>query len=293
MMAARIQDLTLKYSSSERQVRTLKQKLAKSERRRSLSLKGKEQLTVSKELEVKLGELESKIDELEKTQPLEMKQHAAGNPPISKSSSKKSSRRRSLDASLNTVGVSDSLQFLIRVNDLEKRCDGVNSSRSASSTPTSSSTTNLIRWHVPPPTAGNLRLSEHLIERLRCLESVLVTSKDRLEQSLSQLQNLRSSRTRRSVSPITERKDSYRFVERCLHEVVKLIKESTETCVLLGSQHEFPQPSVYMLPDSSPVKKTLTQLESQLRAKLAELLKQRRMLRERNELYQAKKIWNC
>ncbi|XP_065355450.1 protein outspread isoform X2 [Calliphora vicina] len=290
MMAARIQDLTLKYSSSERQVRTLKQKLAKSERRRSLSLKGKEQLTVSKELEVKLGELENKIDELEKTHHLDIKQPIMENPQAPRSSIKKSSRRRSLDASLSAVGCSDSLQFLVRVNDLEKRCDGVTSSRSSSCTPTPNSATPNLDSPSRASPAGNMRLSEHLIERLRCLESVLVTSKDRLEQSLSQLQNLRSSRTRRSVSPITERKDSYRFVERCLHEVVKLIRESTETCVLQSTHHELPQPSVYMLPDSSPVKKALTQLESQLRCKLAELLKQRRMLRERNELTKRKDL---
>ncbi|KAM7352342.1 myosin phosphatase Rho interacting protein outspread isoform 2-T5 [Cochliomyia hominivorax] len=290
MMAARIQDLTLKYSSSERQVRTLKQKLAKSERRRSLSLKGKEQLTVSKELEVKLGELEHKIDELEKTHQMDIKQPIMENPQQPRSSVKKSHRRRSLDASLSAVGSSESLQFLVRINDLEKRCEGVNSSRSSSCTPTPNSTTPNLDSPSRASPAGNLRLSEHLVERLRCLESVLVTSKDRLEQSLSQLQNLRSSRTRRSVSPITERKDSYRFVERCLHDVVKLIRESTETCVVQSSHHELPQPSVYMLPDSSPVKKALTQLESQLRSKLAELLKQRRMLRERNELTKRKDL---
>ncbi|XP_073823745.1 myosin phosphatase Rho interacting protein outspread isoform X2 [Musca autumnalis] len=289
MMADRIQDLTLKYSSSERQVRTLKQKLAKSERRRSLSLKGKEQLTVSKELEMKLNDLETKMDELEKTHHLDIKQPIVENAaPVVRVAGKKSSRRRSLESS-----ASDSLQFLVRVNDLEKRCEGVNnSSRSSSCTPTPNSNTPTL--DSPPsrssPAAGNLRLSEHLLERLRCLESVLVSSKDRLEQGLSQLQNLRSSRNRRSVSPITDRKDSYRFVERCLQEVVKLIRESTETCVLQGSQTDVAQPSVYLLPDSSPVKKALTQLESQLRSKLAELLKQRRMLRERNELTKRKDL---
>ncbi|XP_075151234.1 myosin phosphatase Rho interacting protein outspread isoform X2 [Haematobia irritans] len=286
MMADRIQDLTLKYSSSDRQVRSLKQKLAKSERRRSLSLKGKEQLTVSKELEIKLNDLETKIEELEKSHHFNIKQPILENPPVVKSATKKSSRRRSLESS-----ASDSLQFLVRVNDLEKRCEGaLNTSRSSSSTPTPNSNTPTLESPPRSSPAGNLKLSEHLLERLKCLENVLVSSKDLLEQSLSQLQNLRSSRNRRSVSPITDRKDSYRFVERCLQEVVKLIRESTETCVLQGSQVDVTQPSSYMLPDSSPVKKALTQLESQLRSKLAELLKQRRMLRERNELTKTKDL---
>ncbi|XP_055856657.1 protein outspread isoform X2 [Episyrphus balteatus] len=262
MMAERIQDLTLKYSGSERQVRTLKQKLAKSERRRSLSLKGKEQLTVSKELEIKVTELESKIDDLEKKSPSQVQVKTP-----STSSVKKSARRRSLESSAST----DSLQFMIRVNDLEKRFECFTSSQ-----PSSAPTIDVKRSSSSP------KMSEHLIERLKCLEGVLICSKDRLEQSLHQLQALRStSRTRRSVSPITDRKDSYRFVERCLVEVVKLIRESCETCVV---SEDLTAPGLILLPESNPIKIALMQLEAQLRGKLGDLLKQRRVLRERNEL---------
>ncbi|XP_053957932.1 protein outspread [Anastrepha ludens] len=277
MMAARIQDLTLKYSSSERQVRTLKQKMAKSERRRSLSLKGKEQLSIPKELELKVCELESKIDEIEKL--------TNASSETSRSISKKSSRRRSLESNASN---SDPLQFMLRLNDLEKRLEdtSVAGSISSSSTPTPSCSTPTI----DSVTRNSSKVSEHLMDRLRCLESVLVTSRDRLEQSLHQLQNLRSSHSRRSVSPITDRKDSYRFVERCLSEVVKLIRESCETCVISGSGDKSTVPNVMLLPDSNPVKIALTQLESQLRTKLAELLKQRRVLRERNELTERKNM---
>uniref|UniRef100_A0A1B0BJR6 PH domain-containing protein n=1 Tax=Glossina palpalis gambiensis TaxID=67801 RepID=A0A1B0BJR6_9MUSC len=292
MMAARIQDLTLKYSSSERQVRSLKQKLSKSERRRSLSLKGKEQLTVSKELEVKLGELENKIDELEKSHPADNKQMSFDKSSNSRHPSKKTSRRRSLESNVNSTPLAspESMQILVRVNDLEKRCDGISSSRSSSTTTTPiSCTPTLDTTSRSSGVSGHVRLSEHLMDRLKCLESVLVASKDSLEQSLVQLQNLRCARTRRSVSPITERKDSYRFVERCLHEVVKLIRDTTETCVISGEKCEM-LPNAFMLPDSSPVKLALTQLETQLRSKLADLLKQRRILRERNELTKRKDL---
>ncbi|XP_055905657.1 protein outspread isoform X1 [Eupeodes corollae] len=263
MMAERIQDLTLKYSGSERQVRTLKQKLAKSERRRSLSLKGKEQLTVSKELEIKVTELESKIDEIEKKSPSQQVRTSSA----SSSSVKKSARRRSLESSAST----DSLQFMIRVNDLEKRFECFTSSQQSSAP-----TIDVKRSSSSP------KMSEHLIERLKCLEGVLICSKDRLEQSLHQLQALKSSsRTRRSVSPITDRKDSYRFVERCLVEVVKLIRESCETCVV---SEDLTGPGMILLPETNPIKIALIQLEAQLRGKLGDLLKQRRVLRERNEL---------
>ncbi|XP_017493474.1 PREDICTED: protein outspread isoform X2 [Rhagoletis zephyria] len=275
MMAARIQDLTLKYSSSERQVRTLKQKMAKSERSRSLSLKGREQLSIPKELELKVCEIEAKIDEMEKS--------TNASSETSRSVSKKSSRRRSLESNASN---SDPLQFMLRLNDLEKRLEdnSVAGSISSSSTPSCSTPT------IDSATRNSSKVSEHLLDRLRCLESVLVTSRDRVEQSLHQLQNLRSSHSRRSVSPITDRKDSYRFVERCLSEVVKLIRESCETCVISGSGDKNTVPNVMLLPDSNPVKIALTQLESQLRTKLAELLKQRRVLRERNELTERKNM---
>lgn len=68
LMTARVDDLTMKFTTSERNLRTLRQKLAKveakQERRRS-SLKGKEALNLSKEYEVKLTELEQKIITLE------------------------------------------------------------------------------------------------------------------------------------------------------------------------------------------------------------------------------------
>ncbi|XP_001357374.3 protein outspread isoform X2 [Drosophila pseudoobscura] len=156
LMAARIQDLTLKYSSSERQVRALKQKLAKSERRRSLSLKGKEQL------ELKLSELQRET--------IERKSVESISPPTESSSSE-----------------------------------------SASQSP----------------------LNAHLIQRLHSLEHVLLGSKERLEQSLTQLQQIRAGqRSRRSVSPMNDRKDGLRQLERALAETCVMVSEQMElTCV--------------------------------------------------------------
>lgn len=158
LMAARIQDLTLKYSSSERQVRALKQKLAKSERRRSLSLKGKEQL------ELKLSELQRETVERKE-----------GTPPES------------------------------------------SSSESSSQSP----------------------LNAHLLQRLHSLEHVLLGSKERLEQSLTQLQQIRAGqRTRRSVSPMNDRKDGLRQLERALAETCVMVSEQMELTCLQDSCHK-------------------------------------------------------
>lgn len=68
LMVARVDDLTSKLLTSEKNVRQLKQRVMKleqrQERRRS-SLKGKEALSLSKEYETKLSELEQKIDAVE------------------------------------------------------------------------------------------------------------------------------------------------------------------------------------------------------------------------------------
>ncbi|XP_052853600.1 protein outspread isoform X2 [Drosophila gunungcola] len=159
LMAARIQDLTLKYSSSERQVRALKQKLAKSERRRSLSLKGKEQL------ELKLSELQR--DAVERKE--------GSTPPES------------------------------------------SSSESSSQSP----------------------LNAHLLQRLHSLEHVLLGSKERLEQSLTQLQQIRAGqRTRRSVSPMNDRKDGLRQLERALAETCVMVSEQMELTCLQDACHK-------------------------------------------------------
>lgn len=268
LMGERIQDLTLKYSNSDRQVRMLKQKLSKSEKRRSLSLKGggRDSMTqvvvVQKELEDKVSELEGKIDALESSDASNMhmeKTLKRGAPPPPTSSSRLS-RRKSLDSS-----TSEAVQVMLRLNTLEKRIENSTTKCAAANEELKNSSP---------------KMSEHLIDRLRSLENVVVTSKDRIEQSLQQLQCLKtSSKSRRSMSPITDRKDSYRTIERCLSEAAKLLKDSCENCIV----------DVALAPEATttstnPIKLALTQLEAELRNKLNDLLKQRRMLRERNEL---------
>ncbi|EDS32349.1 outspread [Culex quinquefasciatus] len=159
MMADRIQDMTNKYTNAEKQVRLLRQKLVRNEKRRSLSLKGKESLTIQKELEEKVTELENKIDALE---------------------------------------------------------HGVT----------------LVDAAVSPTDTSELKISEHLMDRLKSLEGVVISVRELVNQSMHQFQNLKSSRSRRSVSPIADKKDSFKFVERCLSEVSKLLRDSCDNCVI-------------------------------------------------------------
>lgn len=277
MMADRIQDLASKYSAAEKQVRSLRQKLMRSEKRRSLSLKGKESLSIQKELEEKVTELEIKIDAIETVHmdiipsPVIVPDSPTPTDPSEERSLKKSSsrlRRKSLDsASPQPMAV------LLRLNALEKRIDG--------SSAAINNNNNISNFNNNNNT--NTKISEHLIERLKSLEGVVITSRDIIEQSLQQFQNLKSSKSRRSVSPIADKKDSYKFVERCLTEATKLLRDSCDNCLVSECTMNN---NLILLPETSPIKLALTQLEAQLRTKLSDLLKQRRMLREKNELTQ-------
>lgn len=270
MMAARIQDLTLKYSAAERQVRTLKSKLAKSEKRRSLSLKGRDALSLPKEFEVKVNELETKIDSIDT--PTHSPTPTPSVHPARLSNSEERSlkrtsarlRRKSLDNGASP----ESMSILLRLNTLEKRVEYASNN---------SVQTNSVNGSNGGDDNNNSspRFSEHLMERLRCLENVVIASKDRIEQSLQQLQSLKSSRTRRSVSPITDKKDSLRYVERCLLEASKILRDSCDSCIVSEKN---------IIPETNPIKLSLIQLEIQLNTKLNDLLKERRILREHNQM---------
>lgn len=123
LMASRIEDLTLKLSASEKQSRLLKQKISKSEsreKRRSLSLRGKESFSIGKEMEEKLAELESKVNALEsgKSSSIVIK---TATPPLEKDNRTdvKSSRLRR--KSLESVESLEPMKVLVRMFSLEKK----------------------------------------------------------------------------------------------------------------------------------------------------------------------------
>ncbi|XP_021700241.1 protein outspread isoform X4 [Aedes aegypti] len=298
MMADRIQDMTNKYTNAEKQVRLLRQKLVRNEKRRSLSLKGKESLTIQKELEEKVTELEHKIDALEQGAVIAEVAEAQGGASELKSVKRASTRlrRKSLDSA--TIS-SQPMQVLLRLNNLEKRVDtvkatageilaipGSSESVNTAGTISSGSTSSISSVGiVKTTTSTSPKVSEHLMDRLKSLEGVVISVRDLVDQSMRQFQNLRSSRSRRSVSPIADKKDSFKFIERCLSEVSKLLRDSCEHCVIQDCSLNN---NIVLLPETNPIKLALTQMEGQLKNKLCDLLKQRRMLRETNGLTQKK-----
>lgn len=102
------------------QIRLLKQKLTKSEgreKRRSLSLKGRESFTICKELEEKLVDLEKKIGKFDTTNSNVIEKPDPKDPGCRASTVSSRLRRKSLDSATS----SEPMKVLIRMTSLENR----------------------------------------------------------------------------------------------------------------------------------------------------------------------------
>ena len=257
MMADRIQDLTNKYAAAEKQVRSLKQKLMKSERKRTSSLKGKETLQLQKELEDKVMELEGKF---EMNLDVEMPSPSCSlraSPARCETPEKRSSTAKLRRKSLDSVS-SQPMQLLVRLNALEKKLES-NSSNLSLSTISSDSTTTTQKTS-----------SEQLIDCVRNLENVIAASQNVLEDGLQHLHHHNKSSRTRCAETVR--------VEQLLVESIKILSECQPT------DNAQPVTGDEIVQETGSVKVALLQLESQLKAKLSELLKQRRILRETNKL---------
>ena len=124
LMASRIEDLTLKLSASEKQSRVLKQKIAKSdsrEKRRSLSLKGKESFYIGKETEEKLAELEAKLEALESGKQTSVVVKSPTAPFEKKVREEEKEVTRCRRKSLESSPCSEPMKILVRMFSLERK----------------------------------------------------------------------------------------------------------------------------------------------------------------------------
>ncbi|XP_076365942.1 uncharacterized protein LOC143254917 [Tachypleus tridentatus] len=121
LMTARVDDLTLKLTESERNFRQTKQKLTRSEsrqERRKSSLRGKEGLNLTKEFEFKLGDLEQKIESIEHSLK-KSQQSKEGNEVLSTQVQTQESKLGSESSSAESHG------FLVRLSNLDTKVKNV------------------------------------------------------------------------------------------------------------------------------------------------------------------------
>lgn len=304
LMAARILDLTQKLTASDKQVRTLKHKIQKSEsreKRRSLSLKGRESFTLGKEVEEKLTELENKITMLESGEPV-----PTINPPSKSASPAKEKatktdslsdekrmkrlaarlRRKSLDSATS----SEPMKMLVRLSSLEtkvasaleNRRDLTNSCESLS-VATRSSDSPIFNDSPESPSIGT-QSQRHLLDRLQSLENVVIHSRNKVNECLCQMSAMRAAKSRRSPSPSLEKKYSIKSMEKCLTDVSKRLQDCFDKCVV-DCEHAAHDQEV-----NDSVAQVVVQLEEQLRTKLLEISRKKAALYEAGELTQRKSL---
>lgn len=293
LMAARILDLTQKLTASDKQVRTLKHKIQKTEsreKRRSLSLKGRESLTLGKEVEEKLTELEQKITMLESGEPVptinspsKSASPAKENKKLETTEEKRMKRlaarlrRKSLDSATS----SEPMKMLVRLSSLETKvasaldirkeltnsCESLGQAIRSTESPSLNDSPDT---SVSTGTTANA--PRHLLERLHNLESAVIHSRNKVNECLCQMSNMRAAKTRRSPSPSLEKKYSVKSMEKCLVDVSRRLQECVERCVERGAE-----------PDEG-VAQAVAQLEEQLRTKLLDISRRKAALYEAGEL---------
>ncbi|XP_012265785.2 protein outspread isoform X2 [Athalia rosae] len=263
LMAARIQDLTNKLTASEKQVRALKQKLVKAEsrdKRRSLSLKGRESFQISQELEEKLLELETKICAIERGKCGSALASAETNSKESSPNPKRERKKenRSLDRarirrkSLDSATSSEPMKVLIRLSTLETKVAAVSENVTSDVEKDSSECSEII--------TPNNEISLEILSRLKKLERAVAKSKRRLERCLGSTQ--------------AEEK-----AEKCLREVNDIL-DSCGECKKNQASAQV----------TESVGIVVARLESILKDKMSELTKRRLMLAQNGKLDEKEKL---
>ena len=306
LMAARILDLTQKLTASDKQVRTLKHKIQKSEsreKRRSLSLKGRESFTLGKEVEEKLTELENKITMLESGEPVPTinSPSKSASPAKEKTSKTETTsdekrmkrlaarlRRKSLDSATS----SEPMKMLVRLSSLEtkvasaleNRKDLTNSCESLSQATRSVESPSLNE--SPETSSIGTQSQRHLLERLQSLENVVIHSRNKVNECLCQMSAMRAAKSRRSPSPSLEKKYSLKSMEKCLTDVSKRLQECFDKCVVDFDQNQ----NINQEDVNDSVAQVVVQLEEQLRTKLLEISRRKAELYEAGELTQRKSL---
>ncbi|XP_047528318.1 protein outspread isoform X1 [Vanessa atalanta] len=309
LLAARILDLTQKLTASDKQVRTLKHKIQKTEsreKRRSLSLKGRESFTLGKEVEEKLTELENKITMLETGEPVPTinspsKSASPAKEKVSKTDSVTDEKRmkrlaaRLRRKSLDSATSSEPMKMLVRLSSLETkvasalehRRDVTNSCESItqSLSPITRSTESPLSNDSPESSTVGTQSQRHLLDRLQSLENVVIHSRNKVNECLCQMSAMRAAKSRRSPSPSVEKKYSIKSMEKCLMDVSKRLQECFDKCIIDSSERQQAGEDV-----NDNVAQVVVQLEEQLRTKLLEISKKKAALYEAGELTQRKSL---
>ncbi|XP_018320497.1 protein outspread isoform X2 [Agrilus planipennis] len=247
-MAMRVQDLTNKLLAAEKQARTLKTKLQDSrEKRRSLSLKGKETLNTNKEVEEKLDELEAKVLTLERIRTKRKHKREVSSERASPIDDRalRRLRRKSLDSSI----AAESLRAIMVANNLESKI-GDN-----------------IGTQMSNPPNYNIKS----LDDTKTFETKINIARTKLYDCINQVLVLKGSGKKRASSPSKDRlsvlEAGLNDLKNVLEAFANVSESNTEESVIVSSATSIVQ-----------------QFEEILRTKLIGLSKQKRKLEKMGQL---------
>ncbi|KAH1024624.1 hypothetical protein HUJ05_004084 [Dendroctonus ponderosae] len=182
LLVVRLDHLTAKLTAVEKQLR-IKAKTDAKDKRRSLSLKGRENFSINKEVEDKVTELEAKILTLEKGRPkrrFRRERSSERTSPIDDKSLRRL-RRKSLDSATS----SEPMKLLMRLSSLESKVSNVNAS-TESLNMHSSSVSDLTKLAEESDNFDGMLMSARA-KVLECLHSVSVLKSKRSSLSSERL----------------------------------------------------------------------------------------------------------
>ncbi|XP_048479402.1 protein outspread isoform X2 [Plutella xylostella] len=302
LMAARILDLTQKLTASDKQVRTLKHKIQKTEsreKRRSLSLKGRESFSLGKEVEEKLTELESKISMLEAGDPAptinapSSKSSSPAKEKVTKSDSTSEEKRmkrlaaRLRRKSLDSATSAEPMKMLVRLTSLETKVASALGQRRDLAASCEALAPAPAAPAPPAPAPCGTAAQRHLLDRLQSLEAVVIHSREKVNECLCQMSAVRAAKSRRSPSPL-DKKYSLKSMEKCLADVSRRLQECFDKCVVEGEGEggggDSGSGGEGEGGADDAVTQVVEQLEAQLRGKLLDVSRRKAALLDAGEL---------
>ncbi|XP_076038197.1 myosin phosphatase Rho interacting protein outspread isoform X4 [Oratosquilla oratoria] len=252
LMGSKIQDLTNKLTVSEKQVRSLKQKVSRAEsrdRRRTQSLKGKESFCFTKEMETKLMQLEAKVRQFEQrdslqsskvhvesmqemttaiTSPRENSSRILKAPKRSKSFDESTKSSRPRRKSLESPSSSEAMKAILRMNSLESKVASISEEGKAASSFGKSS---LLAPRSKSP--NRPRSPTHLVSPLKSpLRSPSLAKKTLRSPRLTPEKNLKSSKMDTDGKSVREK-------ALALERVLSTLQSSLEECLAWAGSVEY------------------------------------------------------
>nr|XP_023020013.1 protein outspread [Leptinotarsa decemlineata] len=253
LLVQRLDHLTAKLTATEKQLKT-KAKTESKDKRRSLSLKGRESVSINKEVEDKVTELEAKIIALErgknKRRYKRDRSSERGSPIDDKS------LRRLRRKSLDSATTSEPMKLLMRLSSLESKVTNVNGSNESLNTLHGSlSDLTKLKEDCPSESRNNVDV-----------EYLLSTAKIKVNECLQSVGILKTNNRKRASSPSLDRLIS---LENSLNELLDILDR--RDCSVPAAEIEV---------INSSAGAVVKQLQMLLLEKLTSLAEKKRLLRE-------------